>query len=273
MDLLDRRVLGAIEFVDAVTAARLRAPLKVEPADAGVDIRANRSSLYVIHRAPGLESHLDQFEKMPTTPTFGAREFEIRVRDPGRRYLPRGLRIALPRLDAPASDARSVLNPLVVPMFPAASAAVNPRWAVLRVHVQGSAGRKPGLGNVLVKVTPQVAGLPAVSAMTDERGEALVAIAGAQPILAQGAAPALLTRTFACNVDVVVDRRVVIAAPAPPAAPAAAAAAAAELPLADPDVIERDRLAGVADVTLIAQSPVSLSAGQSLRATVEIPWP
>ena len=40
MEFIDRRVLGAIEFVDAVTTQRLRTRLKLEPADQRVVIRA-----------------------------------------------------------------------------------------------------------------------------------------------------------------------------------------------------------------------------------------
>lgn len=260
MEFIDRRVLGAIEFVDAVTAARMRGALRVEPVDERVVVRANRSSLYVIRSAPGLEAHLDQFEDMPATPAFGALEFDIQVRDPVNRYLPRVTRIALPRLDAPANDVRSVLKPIVVPLFPAAAAAVQPGWAVLRVRVQGDGAAHPGLANVLVVATPQTPGVAKVTAMTDARGEALVAIAGVQPVLAQGAAPALLTRSFDCQLALIVDRRVVRAAPD-------------AAPLADPDTIELDRIEGHIDVSLIPQPLVSLSAGKSLRATAEIPWP
>lgn len=260
MERVDRRVLGALEFVDAVTAQRLRAPLSLAPDDPLLVIRANRSSLYVIHSAPGLEDHLGEFEHPPAAPAFASQSFTIQVRDPAGRYLPRSTQVALPRRDAPASDAGSVLNPLVVPMIPAANAAVQPGWAALRVHVQGDGATHPGLGNVLVLATPQVAGIDPVIAMTDARGEALVVIPGVPPVLPQAAAPALLTRSFDCQLALVVDRRVV------------SDTADAAL-LADPENIELDRAAGRPEVSLVPQPTVSLSAGKSQAVTAEIHWP
>jgi hypothetical protein len=259
MEFVDHRALGAIEFVDAVTAARLAGNLVIEPEDEGVVIEPNRSALYVIRSAPGLTHHIDQFDAAPAAPAFAALGFTLAISDPTRRYLPRSARIELPRRAAPASNPESVLNPLVVRMYPAAAAAVSSGWAVLRVRVQSDVAPNPGLANALVVVTPSVAGIGAVTAVTDARGEALVAIPGVPPVLS-AAAPPLLTREFNCALEIVLDRRVVTIAPQ-----------AARL--ADPESIARDRLAGAPEIVVEPQPAIALSAGRSRALTVAIHWP
>lgn len=260
MEFVDRRALGAIEFVDAITAVRTRGPLRLEPADGRVVITPNISWLYVIRSAPGLEAHREAFEHPPVTPAFEDVHLDIAVNDPARRYLPRTVSVKLPRKDAPFSDAESVLHPLVVPLYPAAATAIGPNWAVVRVRVQGNGAAHPGLRNALVVATPQIAGFTAVTAMTDARGEALVAIVGVPRVLPQAGGGAVLTRQFNCQIDVVIDKRVVTDAPA-------------GAKLADPELIARDRIAGHPEIVVEPQPPISLSAGTSQRLTVEVTWP
>ena len=259
-ELVDRRVLGAVEFIDAVTATRMRGRLRVAPVDKRVSITPNASALYVIRSAPGLEHHLQEFEQPPATPALESLSFDISVSDPAHRYLPRTTRIKLPRKHAPKSDAKSVLNPIVVRMYPAGAADVGTNWAVLRARVQMDDGSERGLGNALVIVTPQLAGFAAVTAMTDECGEALIAVAGVARALPGVGGGAVLTREFACDVEVVLDRRVVVIEGEPAA-------------LADPEKIAADRQAGDPAVVVRAQPPISLSAGKSVHATVAVTWP
>ena len=259
-EVVDRRVLGAVEFIDAVTAARMRGRLRIAPTDKRVSITANASALYVIRSAPGLEHHLHEFERPPSTPALESLSFEISVTDPARRYLPRTTRIRLPRKDAPITDARSVLNPIVVRLYPAGAADVGANWAVLRARVQMNDGSERGLGNALVVVTPQLAGFTPVTAMTDERGEALVAIPGVAPVMPGVGGAAVLTREFACAVEVVFDRRVVFVE-------------GEAAGLADPESIAAARLAGDAAIVVRAQPSISLSAGKSVHATAQVAWP
>jgi hypothetical protein len=260
MEFVDRRALGAIEFVDAITAVRMRGPLRLKPLDERVVITPNISSLYVIRSAPRLEAHREAFEHPPATPPFEDVHIDISVNDPSRRYLPRTVRVNLPRRDAPFTDPESVLHPMVVPMYPAAAAAVAASWAILRVRVQGAGADHPALCNALVVATPQIAGFSAVTAMTDVRGEALVAIAGVPRVLPQAGGGAVLTRQFNCQVEIVIDRRVVTDSPS-------------SSKLADPELIARDRIAGRPEITVEPQPPISLSAGVSQRLTAEVTWP
>lgn len=264
IELLDRRVLGAIEFVDAVTAARMRGPLRIEPEDARVRIEANRSYIYVIHGAPGLEQHVGEFARMPARPAAESLDVAVTVTDPARRYLPRMARIKLPRKDAPASDPLSVLNPIVVPMYPATSASVGNHWAVLRVRVQAEDGTARGLRNALIVVSPQLDGISPVTALTGPHGEALAAFTGIAPILPSSGGDAVLTREFACHVEVVLDRRVV-------RIESQTSTNADVLP--DPQAIAADRTSGHPDIVVRPQPLVSLSAGKSVSLTLEVAWP
>lgn len=264
IELLDHRVLGAIEFVDAVTAARVRGPLRIDPVGTHARIEANRSSLYVIHGAPGLESHAGTFSRMPATPAAESLDLAVAVSDPSRRYLPRMTHIKLPRKDAPASDPQSVLNPIVVPLYPASSASVGQHWAVLRVRVQTDDGTARGLRNALIVLSPNLDGIEPALAMTGPHGEALAAIAGVAPILPSSGGDAVLTREFTCDVEVVLDRRVV----------RVEAESSMEVDvLPDPQAIAEDRAASHPDIVVRPQPLVSLSAGKSVSLTLEMAWP
>lgn len=173
---VDRRVLGAVRFVDAVTGADVDAPLRVDAA--GVRWIRNRSGWWVAASAPGLEAHTLAFEAPPSAPPLGSVATELTVEDPTGRYLRRRAALALPRSADPrkAATPDSLFRPREVALFRAPAAAVAAGWAVVRASV--SRGGAP-LADALLRVVrkgdaQQVMG----RGMTDARGEALVAVAG-----------------------------------------------------------------------------------------------
>lgn len=259
LERLDHRCLGAIEFVDAITGARIRDPLQVRSAR--LDLRANASALYVIHGAQGLEEHLEAFEAMPTAPAFeAAGEFELEVVDRRQRYLARRARIKLPRKQAPLDDAASVLNPLRVTLYPSGARPVEASWAVLRASVCVVDGeRRIGVANAWLTLTSALAGVAPATALTDARGDALLAVPGVAPVRPTQDVNGALTRSFPATLRVLLHEDVVQRADV-----------ASPLPVADPDQIERDLLQRPAAVQVLNPPVPDLAPGGFQRVKVEV---
>ena len=174
--MLDRRVLAALRFRDAVTGATVAGPLDVRAP--GARWIRNRRGWWVLAQAPGLEAHTAAFRAPPAAPAVGSVPLAVRVADPAGRYLPRVAALALPRDPDPAKAAKpeSLFQPVEIDLFPSPAASVSPNWAVLRVSASGADGPLAGaLLRVVRKASPStVLG----RGMTDARGEALVAVAG-----------------------------------------------------------------------------------------------
>jgi hypothetical protein len=256
---IDHRYLGAIEFVDAITGARIRDPLKLRSDR--LDLRANRLALYVIHWAQGLEDHLDAFEAMPKIPVFeGAGEFELEVADTQQRYLARRARIKLPRKEAPPGDAASVLRPLKVPLYPSGARPVERSWAVLRASVCVVEGdRRVGVANAWLTLTTSLSGVAPATALTDAHGEALLAVTGVAPVRPAQDVNGALTRSFPVTLRVVLHEDMVHRADAK-----------TRRPMADPDRIEEDLVARPAAVKVLTPPVAALAPGEFQRVMVEV---
>jgi hypothetical protein len=180
MERIDRRIFGALRLLDAVTGAQVTEALLVTAA--GATLVRNRRGLYVITSVSGMEDYAMTFRSAPVTP---ARDLQIRIEDPQRRYLPRIATVALPRL-APldptpdqANDENSVFRPADIRVFRAPSGDVLRSWAVIRATVVQLGNPDNRLAGALIRVIRRTAGSPVMArAMTDGRGEALIAVPG-----------------------------------------------------------------------------------------------
>ena len=192
-ELVDRRVLGAVRFLDATTLSAVTHGLRVESPDALM--RPNRSGLWVIWNAKGLEPHTDAFDEPPAVPPIGSVAIALTVADLSARYLARSATISLPRDPSPANaqNPDSLFRPQNVRMYPAPNAWVSPGWALVRAHLTNSTTGNP-LGGALVRVVRTSDQQILARGMSDARGEALVTVAGI-PIttFSAGAGPALST--------------------------------------------------------------------------------
>ena len=101
-DTIDRRVLGALRFIDHTTEALIQRPLQVTAEN--VRFIRNLSSFYVVSAAPGLASHLTEFESPPSEPALGSVQISVSIDDRQQTYLPRLMTIDLPRDPDPASS-------------------------------------------------------------------------------------------------------------------------------------------------------------------------
>lgn len=209
----DRRVLGAVSFVDATTRLRITSPLTVEAS--GLRLIRNRRGLYVITRAPGLNAYTSVFLEQPRPPDAGAVALEsvpieLKVSDPRFEHMPRRSTIRLPRDPDPAKagQASSLFTPVEVALFPSPTAGVAPGWAVIRATVREK-GTNKLLPWSLLRVMSN-GGAPRLLALTiaDNRGEALVAVPGI-PITTFGETEGAVVATeLDATVEVVFDPNV-----------------------------------------------------------------
>ncbi len=215
VETIDRRALGALELVDAVTElplpldaqVRILSINRVNPTgqpplsfpvsfdDNSVRLLRNHRGRYVILRAPAFSDYVAVFENPPYPPALthrpqGSNEtitlvlrVSLAVTYAGPHYLPRQFTFDLPRsLNASAAD--TVFNPIAVPLFRSPAAPAQDGSAVLRVSVR-QADNATALPGVLLTAfrTPRAAGeRPVGQGMTDWRGrvsgEALVPLPG-----------------------------------------------------------------------------------------------
>jgi hypothetical protein len=262
-EAVERRVFGAVEFIDDLTEVRVLAPLHIA-APPGIGLRRNRLGLYVIHSVPAQDAYTRAFDDPPAQPA--RQDFALQVQDPQQRYLPRAFSLALPRWlptpQAPVADADNALEPLPLRLYPGAARPLRASWAVLRVSLQVEGSSPPlGLANVLIEAKPQVAGLPAQHTLTDRRGEALLAIRHAPAVLPDAGPPGL-TREFEVDLQFVLDAAVVRTSDQ------------REIPVPNPNAVLDRRAAGHAQVRVVAAAePLLLSAGASRRHVEKVPWP
>jgi len=189
---LERRVLGAIEFIDAMTGATITRSMQVQT---NARIYRQRSGLWVIADAPGLHDYTLEFSQAPALPAVGSLPITLTVMDPGREYQSTTIEVPLPRDPDPAA-ANSVLKPHQVKLWRTAAAALSPSWTVYQATLVLAGTETPIVGALL----SLEAGGHTVHALSDATGQATLALVG-QPLFALDAT-AKLTRTLAAEVSV-----------------------------------------------------------------------
>jgi len=174
---VERRVLAALRFRDVVTDLALDRRFSVTAA--GVRFIRNRRSLWVVAAAPGLESHESSFDRPQPAPPEASIAIELTVIDPAGEYLSRRVTVRLPRDADPAQSgaADSLFSPIDVTLFPSPAAPTWPGWAVVRATTRDANGPTP-LAGALIRVVRDSDQQLIGRGMSDDRGEALVAVQG-----------------------------------------------------------------------------------------------
>lgn len=237
---LDRRVLGAVRVVSAVTGLPLDAPVVMS----GATVVRNRRGDYVLMAVDGTDAfndYLATFDAPPASPPPESVSVTLRVDDFSGRYLPRLFTLALPRSPNPA-DGDSIFVAHTVPLFPSPAFAVAMNWALVRVAVQETGTTTP-LAGALIQVINEDDDLMGAG-MSDERGEALVAIAGLKLISAGGGNGNVTTTDFEVTLRAIVDPD----APYPP----------------NPDVLAADNTLPTANL------PIMITPQRTVVAVIEI---
>jgi hypothetical protein len=181
----DDRVLGALEWRDAVTEGPIRSWLEVTSPRAR--FTRNLSGRVIIAHVEGFESYervLDLGELAPGDVIAPASVAMVgQVWDPTGAYLPRQFTVLLPLNPSPEVDADgvrpagSLFTPVTVRLLPGAAARVEAGAAQIRVSAARADGRP--LGNVLIRALATSNGGRVLGrGMTDARGEGLVIVPG-----------------------------------------------------------------------------------------------
>jgi hypothetical protein len=210
---LDLRVWAALRPIDAVTRLPLDVPVRV--SGDGQVWKRNRIGLWVLHELHVPASQREQFaeyERAFEAPTAVVPPVNVTalIKDPRGVLLPRRLQMTLPRA---ATAAPGVLPPLFeaidVPLYPASHAPLAAPWAVVRAHV--SRGGQPAAGCALTVHETGDETRVLGRGQSDERGEAVVAVAGVPAFIPSGG-PDAFVRERSADLTVVFE----IGASAPP---------------------------------------------------------
>jgi hypothetical protein len=202
-EAVDRRVLGAVRFVDAVTRTAIGEPLVVSAP--GVTWRRSTSGCFVVSDAPGLHHHTLTFDAPPAAPAAGTVHVELTVRDPGRRYLARRHTLNLPRSADPAAavDPGSLFRAADVPMFRSPSASIAPGWAAVRATVTAEETGARLAGALLLILSTALPPAVLAAGVTDERGEGVVVVPNV-PVTTFGEGESVLATEITVAVQAVV---------------------------------------------------------------------
>lgn len=173
LENVDRRVLGAFRCVDAVSKAHILEPMTVQSKQ--LDLRQNASNIWVVFDASGMHDLTTQFDV--TSPWPAPTSWEVSIRSSSRRYLARRADLKMPRKLAPTSDPDSVMVAQDVVMYPAPTASPLPNWALVRASVT-RIGTTVGLPWAVLRVTRDSDQAELATGMSNENGDALLAIPG-----------------------------------------------------------------------------------------------
>ena len=202
-ETVDRRVLGAVRFVDSVTRTEVTSPLSVGAE--GVTWRRNSRGWFVMTGAPGLRDHTFAFAAPPAGPAPGTVPIALTVRDPGGTYLARRQTVALPRPADPAraGAADSLFRPVDVAMFRSPATSIAPGWAVVRATVTDRATGEGVPGALLRVLSTAAAPVVLASGVADHRGEGIVVLPNV-PVTTFGTGPNVLATEITTTVEAAV---------------------------------------------------------------------
>lgn len=173
LENVDRRVLGAIRCVDAVTKAPILDSLVVQSDQ--LDLRRNASQVWVIFDAPGMHNLTTQFDLTTTWPAGSA--FEISIRSINQRYLPRRANVNVPGKLKAKDDPGPAMAPQDIVLYPSPTAGALPNWAQVRVWV-GKNNTTEGLPWAVVRVTHNSDNTLLATGVSNSNGDALLSIPG-----------------------------------------------------------------------------------------------
>lgn len=149
-ETVDRRILGAVRFIDGNTGLPIRAPLQLR-AD-GVKFQRNTRYEYIIMRAGGFNQYTRTFLE-ENLPTIQPTAVSIEISDPGGRYLPHLAAVDLPRDSDPANAGNddSLFQPIDLSLYPSPTMSAATGLANIYASVADQTGAP--LGGVLLLVT------------------------------------------------------------------------------------------------------------------------
>lgn len=258
VEMVDRRVLGALRCVDAVSKAQVLEPLLVESDQ--LRLRRNASQLWVVFDGPGMHDVTTQFELTSQWPNPS--DFQVSIRSISGRYLPRRASVRMPRtLDTvadpnapPPPSPDSIKVPLDITLYPAPTASTFPNWALVRAWVTKN-NSPEGLPWAVLRLTRNSDKSLITTGVANEKGDALLAIPGLGISASQNGGGAVTEPTIDATLTAYWD-------PGNQSQPASW--------MADPDVILND-LANPKWKTFVFPQPVKIGRGTLSKIKLPIP--
>ena len=265
-ELLDRRLLAALRFVDAV-GAPVTSP--VEARAEGADPRSlrwsrKRDGTLLLLRAPGLEGHAAAFDTPPDAPAVGEEILVLDLRPADPALAPRRASLALPR-DPDPEAADTILAAAEIRLLPGLRARAEGLEAAILVAVRHADGR--AVEGAVVRARP---GAPHDESLglTGPSGEALVRLPGL-PLASPGPGATVLA-DLEVEVDAVIDAPAVRLHAPEGIAAAREAFAARRAGFPDPDAILAARLA--ADPAVETTPTATVEARPGRLAAASLTW-
>jgi hypothetical protein len=263
LERIDARALAAVRFVDPATGFAVATPLRLT-APPTADLMRNRSGLYIVRGFAPLAAHTEAFPAPPATPAIGSVPLVFEVDDPAGVYLRRRVRLDLPRDAAPENtDAEnSVFRPVDVELYRSPAAPLGANWAALRMSLTERASGD-ALAGALVRVVSN--GSVLARGLSDDRGEAVVAVVGVPITTWSEDEAAVIVTEISATVEIFFDASA--GSMRVPAAQPPAHRQSARGPAPDPQAIERNPAARVSTVA------VSIAAGRPLALALALDLP
>ena len=200
----EQRYLAAVKLVDPCVGTPVVKGFRLEGD--GTTWFANRSGLWVLERAVGLEEHLHSFAVPPTVPAARSLTFDVRAVSTGTAWLSRQFKISLPR--PPRDRTTDLFTPLAVTMVPSPAYPLRNTWGLVRISVRlAPTPAQPGglpLEGVLLRSA--ATGLASSVSFSDARGEALLPLPGLPMFHASGGAGAVLDPKTSIRIYAIFDR-------------------------------------------------------------------
>lgn len=180
---IDHRVLGALRLRDAITGMDIRESMVITAL--GVEIRRNRRGDYVIFETPAyptLQAHTANFFEPLPQPNPQTVEIRFQIRAPKEqdlppkgKYLPRAIKVRLPRDPKAANASESLFQPVLVPLFPSPTASTRSTWALVRATLRDQ-GNQQRLPWAMIQVSHTSGNANPTWYQADWRGECLIAV-------------------------------------------------------------------------------------------------
>jgi len=204
LERVERRILGAVRFVDAATQLWITDSLEVSAP--GVKLIRNGHGAYVIAAAPGLDAHTQAFTAPPAAPAIGSVSVTLTASDPSGRYLPRAVTLALPRDPDPTKGDQpgSLFQAVPAPLYPSPAGPIAAGAAIVRASISAQGSGAP-LANALVMVTRKSDNVVLARGLSDARGEALAVVPGVPVMTWDNAGGSVLAPETNVTVSAVYD--------------------------------------------------------------------
>ena len=246
------RYLGAVRLVEPCLGTMISSGFRLEGT--GTTWFANRSGVWVVETATGLEAHRNSFSAPPATPAARSLTFDVRAISSSATWLSRAFKLTMPR--PPRDRTTDLFTPMPVVISPSPAYTARCTWAQVRISVRlaPTTAQPSGIPLEGVVLRSSITGMNSITTQTDARGEALLPLPGLPLFHAGTGTGAVLDPKTSVRIFAIFDR----AATDP--------VTGLRRSLVDPDDVWARR------TSLVSVSPrIVIGAGEQQNLVIDIP--